>query len=119
MKPMSSLMAALSVIATIAVAAPVLAGTAPRPLPVEKPETAERATPFRGKVDAVDATAQTLTVEGKVIYVTASTKLTKVGKPIVLSDIAVGDQVHGVGHLQPDGKTEASLVVVNPPAAGK
>jgi len=70
--------------------------------------------PFRGKVEALDASASTLTVGGKVIYVAADTKITKTGKTITLGDIAVGDDVHGMTRQTFDGKTEALTVNVGP-----
>jgi hypothetical protein len=78
----------------------------------EKPEKAKK--PFDGKVEAVDATQKTLTVGGNVLYIAATTKLTKNDKAITLGDIAVGDEVHGTTHQTYDGKTEALTVKVGP-----
>ena len=78
----------------------------------EKPEKAKK--PFDGKVEAVDATQKTLTVGGNVLYISATTKLTKNDKAITLGDIAVGDEVHGTTHQTYDGKTEALTVKVGP-----
>lgn len=79
----------------------------------EKPEKGHKT--FHGKVEAVDATAKTLTVGGNVLYVSDITKLTKEGKAIKLSDIAVGEEVHGTTHQTLDGKTEAVTVKIGPP----
>ena len=78
----------------------------------EKPEKAKK--PFEGKVEAVDATQKTLTVGGNVLYISATTKLTKNDKAITLGDIAVGEEVHGTTHQTYDGKTEALTVKVGP-----
>ena len=77
----------------------------------EKPEKAK---PFEGKVEAVDATQKTITVGGNVLYISATTKLTKNDKAITLGDIAVGNEVHGTTHQTYDGKTEALTVKVGP-----
>jgi hypothetical protein len=63
-------------------------------------------------VDAVDAAANTLTVEGKVFQITAETKLTKSGKTITLAEIMAGDQVHGLARHASDGKPVATTVMV-------
>ena len=78
----------------------------------EKPEKAKK--PFDGKVEAVDATQKTLTVGGNVLYIAATTKLTKNDKAITLGDLAVGEEVHGTTHQTYDGKTEALTVKVGP-----
>ncbi len=53
------------------------------------------ATPFKGKVKAVDTAGSTITVGENKITVTADTKISKDGKKAKLSEIAVGDAVHG------------------------
>ncbi|HEU0039513.1 MAG TPA: hypothetical protein VFR76_09580 [Verrucomicrobiae bacterium] len=78
----------------------------------EKPEKAKKT--FDGKVEAVDATQKTITVGGNVLYISATTKLTKNDKAITLGDIAVGNEVHGTTHQTYDGKTEALTVKVGP-----
>ena len=104
----------LSVIGIVGLVSPAFAEpTAPTPL-AEKPDNLGKATPFRGKVEAVDPTAQTVTVAGKLIHITASTNLTKIGKPITLGDIAVGDEVHGMTRTSDEGKNEAAMLVVSP-----
>jgi len=60
----------------------------------------------------MDATARTLRVDGKMIYTTDSTKITKAGKSIKLAEIVVGDEVHGTTKQTFDGKTEALTVKV-------
>src|SRR5207247_7424104 len=77
-------------------------------------EKIDKGQPFSGKVEAVDATAKTLTVGTSMIYVTDTTKLTKSGKTIKLADIKVGEEVHGTSRVTFDGKTEAITVKVGP-----
>ena len=89
---------------------PALAG----PVAGAQEEKPEKAKPFDGKVEAVDATAKTLTVGGNVVYISATTKLTKNDKAITLGDLAVGEEVHGTTHQTYDGKTEALTVKVGP-----
>ena len=93
----------LSLFATAIIAAPVLAhaqnsGTnlpaAPGQTEPAKPKKHEGLV-FNGKVSAVDAKAMTLTVGKRTFEVTSETKITKDGKPAILSDIAVGDKVGG------------------------
>ena len=67
---------------------------------------------FKGKVEAVDIAARTMTVDSKLIYIADNTKLTKNDKAIKLSDLKVGEDVHGTTHQTFDGKTEAITVKV-------
>jgi len=85
-----------------------------RPLPMQ--DKADKIETFKGKVEAVDATAKTLTVGGKVFQIAADTKLTKAGKTITLAEIAVGEQVNGLAKYAPDGKAVATTVMVVPSA---
>lgn len=71
--------------------------------------------PFHGKVDALDPTVQTITVSGKVIYISAKTQMSRGGQTIQLTDIKVGDDVHGQTQMTFDGKTEALTIKVGPP----
>jgi hypothetical protein len=90
---------------------PVRAGDeAPPPPAQEKPD--KESQKFNGKVDSVDVKAKTLTVDGKLIYLTDTTKITKAGKAIQLVRIMAGDEIHGTTHLTTDGKTEALTVKV-------
>jgi len=75
-------------------------------------ENVEQSEPFKGKVEAVDIKAKTLTVAGAVILVSDSTKLTKKGNSIELKDIKAGDHVRGKTRKNADGKTEAINVAV-------
>jgi hypothetical protein len=69
-------------------------------------------TPFHGKVDAVDASAQTLTVGTLTITITSKTKIsnTATGEPAVLSDITAGEFVSGAYKKAKDGTLEASTI---------
>ena len=79
----------------------------------------EKSPAFHGKVEAVDPAANTLTVNGKVINITSSSKLSKADKVIALGDIKVGDSVHGTTKQTVDGRTEALTVRVGPPPEAK
>lgn len=121
MKLTKSVIPLLGAIIVVGLANPIITSAMNPVTPVaEKPDTPEKSSPFRGIVGAVDTTANTLTVDTKLIYVMPSTKLLKAGKAITLGDIFAGDVVHGVARLALDGKSEASLVVVvGPTVAGK
>jgi hypothetical protein len=58
-----------------------------------------------------------MTVDGKVLHITASSKLTKADKAITIADVKVGDSVHGTTRQSADGKTEAVTVKVGPAGA--
>ena len=90
---------------TPAVAAPEKEGGQPS-------EKIEKGQPFSGKIEAVDTTAKTFTVGTSMIYVTDTSKLTKDGKAIKLTDLKVGEQVHGTSRVTFDGKTEAITLKV-------
>lgn len=64
----------------------------------EKPKTeqkANRALPFRGKLDAVDKQAKTIKVGERTFQVLAETKIAKAGKPATLDDAKAGEEVAG------------------------
>jgi hypothetical protein len=82
---------------------------------LQQEEKQQKKQPFNGKVDAVDPTVQTLTVGGKVIYISAKTQISRGGQSIQLTDIKVGEDVHGQTQMTFDGKTEALTVKVGPP----
>ena len=60
--------------------------------------------PFHGKLKAVDASAKTLTVGERTFRVTAETIISKDGKPALLADVVVGDNVSGSFATSADGK---------------
>lgn len=81
----------------------------------------KRTTPFRGKVTAVDAAAQTVTVGERVFHLSPESKLTKGGQALKVGDIAVGDAVAGNYTKGDDGKLTAKMLRVGPkpdPASG-
>jgi len=110
----------LSLFATAIIAAPMLSraqdnGANPPATPGQtepaKPKKHET-TPFRGTVSAVDTKAMTLTASKRTYEVTSETKITKDGKPAILSDIAVGDKVGGAYKKTDDGKLAATTINV-------
>jgi len=107
----------LSLIATAIIAAPVLAraqdkGTnapaAPSQTEPAKPKKHD-SVPFHGTVSGVDTKAMTLTVGKHTFDVTSDTKITKDGKPAILSDIAVGDKV-GIAYKKTGDKLAALTI---------
>lgn len=117
----------LSLFAIAIVAAPVLSHAQDKgPNPPAAPAQTEPAKPkkhesnvFNGKVSAVDAKAMTLTVGKRTFEVTSDTKITKDGKPAILSDIAVGDKVGGAYKQSGDGKLAATTVNVGKKTGGE
>src|ERR1043166_898162 len=78
----------------------------------EAKETKKKANPhpFHGTLGGVDKTAKTITV-GKMTYqITSETKITKDGKPAMLEDGVVGENVTGYIKPTDDGKLVASAV---------
>jgi len=110
-KPTIGLMT-LTAIAALSLTTITASAQAPQPEPPTQPGKAVQT--FHGTVDAVDTTAKTLTVAGKVIYIADTTRITKQGQAIQLSEIAASDVVHGTAHMTFDGKTEALSVMVGP-----
>jgi ribosomal protein S1 len=102
----------LSVVAT-----PVWMATSQAGLAEQASLMQEKNPVFHGKVETVDTSANTLTVDGKVINITASSKLTKADKAITLADIKVGDSVHGTTRQTVEGRVEALTVRVGPAEA--
>jgi len=52
-------------------------------------------TPFKGTIEAVDTTANTITVDKVTYSVTEKTKIKKNGQAATLADLTVGTKVHG------------------------
>ena len=61
----------------------------------------------RSKVKAIDNGAMTITVANRTFQITSQTKLMKDGKPAVVADIIVGDEVTGLVKREADGKWTA------------
>jgi hypothetical protein len=66
-----------------------------------------RPLPLRGKVKSIDNGAMTVTVGTHAYQITSQTKLTKDGKPAVMADIVVGDNVNGLVKRETDEKWTA------------
>ncbi len=116
MKRMKTGLVILGTIAAVGVVTPAFA-TVDRPVggPQNAQDAPEKAQPFHGKVDAVDTAAKTMTVDGKLIYVAETTKLSSEGKAITLADVKKDDEVRGTTRQTFDGKTEAITVKVGSP----
>ena len=110
MKTMKTGLVILGTIAAVALMAPAFAVTDQAPRTLQ--DAPGKAQPFHGKVEAVDTAAKTMTVDGKLIYIADTTKLSSEGKAIMLSDIKTGDEVTGSTRQTFDGKTEAIMVKV-------
>ncbi len=78
-----------------------------------KPEKKPRATPFRGKISAVDKTAGTITVGTRTFVVTPETKITKDDHAATLDDAVVGENATGSYLKGEDGKLNASSLRLN------
>lgn len=91
--------------------------TDPAPGPVTAPGkagAAKRETyPFRGVVASVDATARTVTLEGKgsrrVIAILPDTRLIRAGNPATLEDVKAGEKVGGTLKKSGEGREVALL----------
>lgn len=74
--------------------------------------------PIRGKLKAVDTSAQTITLAGtekdRVFKVTMQTEIIRGGKPATLAEALVGDSVGGLVERQPDGDVIALKVRFGP-----
>ena len=82
------------------------------PAPPVKKRTAAPsvAVSFHGVLTAVDTNAMTLTIEKRTFNMTSETIVTKNGKPAVLAEGAVGDQVSGTYKKNTEGKLDAVAV---------
>jgi hypothetical protein len=82
--------------------------------PAEKKMKKPAATPFHGKLKAVDKTAKTVSVGETTIQVTSETKIMKAGKPATLDDGVVGEDVAGAYKKAEDGTLNATSVRFGP-----
>ena len=84
----------------------------------EKKESAEKKTqtagPFHGKLASVDKSAKTITVGKRTFHITSETKILKSGKPAVLEDVVVGEEISGGFKTSADGKLVATKVNIGP-----
>ena len=102
---------AIAAAALIAAPAAVRAQDSTTPPAATAPAKKHHPLMFHGSVSAVDATAMTLTVGTNTVNVTSKTKIIKDGKPATLTDITVGDMVHGA-YKKSDGKMDATVIHV-------
>jgi hypothetical protein len=79
----------------------------------EHSATDNRRLPFHGNAAAVDDKAMTVTVGSLVLNVTSQTHIYRNLKPAVLSDIKVGDSVHGSYKKDETGKAIASTITAS------
>ncbi len=70
--------------------------------------------PFHGRLKAVDASAKKITVGELTLQITADTKITKAGKPAVLEDATIGEDVGGAYKKTEDGKLSVTKVRFGP-----
>lgn len=75
--------------------------------------------PFNGKVGAIDKTAKIITVGERKFQVTSETKMTKAGKPAILDDAVVGEEVAGAYRKADDGKLNLTSVRFGPRPEGE
>ena len=109
-------LATLAFIAAALTAAPAISRAAdPTNAPATTAPTPVRHLPFHGKIVAVDTNAMTFTVGATTFSVGSTTRIFKGGKPAVLADIPVGENVSGSYKKDNDGKATALLVRVVPP----
>jgi hypothetical protein len=117
MKSNTVRLAVLSLFTAVIIAAPSLSRA--QDANTNAPAAADQTAPakparhsfvFRGKVGAVDTNAMTFTIGKRTFDITSETKITKEGKPAVLSDIAVGDKVGGAYKKSENGNLDATTV---------
>lgn len=98
---------AICLLAAFASASTFNLTAADTPVPAEKGEKkAPKSLPFRGKIAAVDKVANTIKVGERTFHVTSTTKMAKAGKPAILDDATVGEEVGGAYREADGGKLE-------------
>jgi hypothetical protein len=93
-----------------------VAGQKPAAQKADPAKTEKHASPgpFHGKLAELDKNAKTITVGKRTFHITAETKITKAGKPAVLADGVVGEEVGGYLKPDSDGKLVASSLRFGP-----
>jgi hypothetical protein len=89
------------------------AGERPASADGEKKPTA-RSVPFRGKIDVLDKSAKSFKVGTRTFQVVSETKIMKAGKPALIEDAAVGDEVGGAYREGEGGKLEVISLRLGP-----
>ena len=84
--------------------------------PAEKKDAPARATPLRGKLDAVDKQAKTFKINERTFHISSDTKIAKDGKPATFDDAAVGQDVTGSYREGADKKLNVVLLRIGKPA---
>lgn len=88
---------------------------ADKAVPAEKGEKkAAKHIPFHGTIAAVDKNAKTIKVGERTFHVASNTKISKAGKPAILNDAAVGEEVAGAYHEGDGGKLELMSLRIGP-----
>jgi hypothetical protein len=106
----------LTLFAAALVAMPVLSRAEGTNAPAVSDQTTQPqpkrhdALPFHGNLKAVDTSAKTLTVGTLTLQITSDTRITRDGKPAVLSDGVVGESVGGAYKKTADGGLDAVIV---------
>jgi hypothetical protein len=112
---------------------PPLSAPAPPPAPETPPpakapkkprkKSESNNLPFRGKIEAVDTKALTITLAGKekqrVLHVTSSTRFDKNGHPSTFGDLKVGDEIRGSYTKTKDSENLVRVLVGAAPAGDK
>ena len=89
------------------------AGQVPTSADAEKKPT-PRTVPFRGKIDMLDKAAKSFKVGTRTFQVVSETKIMKAGKPALIEDAAVGDEVGGAYREGEGGKLEVVSLRLGP-----
>jgi hypothetical protein len=111
----------------IATAAAILLGTPSTSTAADKEKAKDKAgekakkkdgtLPFNGKAVAVDKAAKTVKLsgeKGRVVQITATTRIVKGGMPATLDDLKEGEEVSGGYKTSADGKMEATVLNIGP-----
>jgi hypothetical protein len=74
-----------------------------------KPKKTE-VTPFHGKLKGIDKSAKTISVGKRTFQIAKTTKISKSGKPAMLEDGVLGEDVSGAYKKSEDGKLVATTI---------
>jgi hypothetical protein len=110
----------IGLLAAITITVPVRSQTDDKGTSAPSAEKSKKSAsiPFTGKLNAVDKTAMTITLEGKekkrTIHLTSQTRYMKAGKPATLDDAVVGEEVAGQIVKKAEGQEEAVSLRLGP-----